>query len=45
MSRSIMNPHNSVGNSFVLVLVTRERLSCPVAAVELTVVKYWEVDI
>ena len=40
MSRINMNLHHSVGYSLVLALVTREHLSCPVAADKLAVVYY-----
>ena len=45
MSRVIMNLHHSVGYSLVLALVTREQLSCPVAADQLVVINYGEVYI
>ena len=45
MSRINMNLHHSVGYSLVLALVTREHLSCPVAADQLALVNSGEDDI
>ena len=45
MSRINMNLHDPVGYSLVLALVTREHLSCPMAADQLAVVNYGEEDL
>ena len=45
VSRIIMNLHHSGGYSPVLALLTRDPLSCPVAADQLAVLHYGEANI